>query len=67
MSGATLFWGLLFSSIGTGFCIYAAKQRAPIPLLCGAGLLICPYLVSNVLLLIALGLVLCAVPAFFRD
>lgn len=67
MGSSVLLWGVLFSSIGAGFCIYAARQKAPILLLCGAGLLICPYVVSNVMLLIALGIALCAIPAFFRD
>lgn len=67
MVGSALLWGVLFSSIGAGFCIYAARQKAPIPLLCGAALMIFPYFVSNVILLIALGIALCAIPAFFRD
>jgi predicted membrane protein len=67
VSGWSLLWGVMFSSIGAGFCIYAARQRAPIPLLCGAGLIICPYVLSNPFALIAVGIALCAVPVFFRD
>jgi predicted membrane protein len=67
MSVSTLLWGVLFSSIGAGFCIYAKRQRAPVPLICGVALLICPFVVSNVIVLIVSGIVLCAVPYFFRD
>jgi hypothetical protein len=67
MSEGTLLWGVLFSSIGVGFCIYGRKQRAPVPLLCGIGLVVYPYFVPNVPALIAIGLVLCAIPYFFRQ
>ena len=66
VSAATLLWGALFGSIGVGFCIYGKRQRAPIPLICGIGLIVYPYFVPNVLALVALGIVLCAIPYFFR-
>jgi hypothetical protein len=64
---AWLLWGLLYGSIGLGFFIYGRKQRAPIPLLCGVALMVFPYFVSNVLLLVAIGALLIAIPYFFRD
>jgi predicted membrane protein len=63
---SAVLWGLLFGSIGLGFFIYGKRQRAVVPLVCGLILMICPYLVSNTILLVALGLVLVAVPYFFR-
>jgi hypothetical protein len=63
---SSLFWGLLFGSIGLGFLIYGRKQRAVVPLVCGLGLMLFPYFVSNTILLIAIGLVLMAIPYFFR-
>ena len=66
MSEGTLLWGVLFSSIGVGFCIYGKRQQAPVPLLCGIGLVIYPYFIPNVLAVIAIGIVLCAIPYFFR-
>jgi hypothetical protein len=66
MSEGILLWGVLFSSIGVGFCIYGKRQQAPVPLLCGIGLVVYPYFVANVLVLIAIGIVLCAIPYFFR-
>ncbi len=66
MSEGTLLWGLLFGSIGVGFCIYGKRQRAAVPLLCGIGLVAYPYFVPNVYALIAIGIALCAIPYFFR-
>jgi hypothetical protein len=64
---ATLLWGLLFGSIGTGYVIYGHKQRAPIPLIVGVCLMVFPYLVPNVYLLVGIGIALCVVPYFFRE
>jgi len=66
VSEATLLWGLLFSSIGLGFFLYGKKQRAVVPLVCGLVLMIYPYFIANVLLLIGVGIVFCAVPYFLK-
>jgi predicted membrane protein len=61
-----LLWGLLFGSIGLGFVIYGRRQRAVVPLLCGAALMIFPYFVSNSVVLVAIGVLLIAIPYFLR-
>ena len=66
MSTSSLLWGLLFGSIGLGFVIYGRKQRAVVPLLCGLGLMVFPYFVSNSILLVVMGVMLMAIPYFFR-
>jgi len=66
MNEATLLWGLLFGSIGLGFFLYGKKQRAVVPLVCGLALMVFPYFVSNVVLLVCIGVVLMAVPYFLR-
>lgn len=66
MSVATLWWGLLFGSVGLGFFLYGKKQRSPIPMVCGLALMIYPYFIGNTLLLVAIGIVLMAVPYFIR-
>jgi len=63
---ATLYWGLLFGSIGLGFFVYGKKQHAVIPFVCGLALMVFPYFVSNNWLLAAIGAALCAVPYFVR-
>jgi hypothetical protein len=66
MDTASLLWGLLFGSIGLGFVIYGKKQRMAVPLVCGLALMIFPYFVSNSFLMVAMGIVLMALPYFFR-
>jgi hypothetical protein len=63
---AQLLWGLLFGSIGLGFFIYGKKQRAVVPLVCGLALMVFPYFVSNVMLLVGIGVLLMALPCFLR-
>ncbi|HMD73461.1 MAG TPA: hypothetical protein VKG05_06340 [Steroidobacteraceae bacterium] len=64
---AQMLWGLLFGSIGLAFAIYGRKQRSPVPLLCGIGLMIYPWFVANTFLLVAVGAILTALPYFFRQ
>jgi hypothetical protein len=66
MEVSTLLWGVLFSSVGLGFFIYGKKQRAPVPLVCGIALMIYPYFIPNVFALVAIGIVLSAIPYFLR-
>ncbi len=66
MNSATLLWGLLFSSIGMGFFIYGRKQTRAVPLVCGIVLMVYPYFVSSTLWLVAIGVLLCAIPYFVR-
>ena len=66
LNTSSLLWGLLFGSVGLGFFVYGRKQRAVVPLVCGLLLMVFPYFVSNVALLVVLGIVLCGVPYFFR-
>jgi hypothetical protein len=63
---AWLLWGLLFGSIGLGYFIYGKKQRAVVPLVCGLVLMIFPYFVTNLMLLVAIGVLLIAIPYFLR-
>jgi len=66
LNEAWLLWGLLFSSVGLGFFLYGKKQRAVVPLVCGLVLMIFPYFISNTILLVAIGIVLTAIPYFVR-
>ena len=67
MDAGVLLWGLLFSSIGLGLFLYGKKQRAVVPLVCGLVLMIYPYFIPNVIALVAIGVVLTAVPYFFKS
>lgn len=65
-STANLLWGVVFSSIGLGFFIYGKKQQKLVPLLCGLVLMVYPYFVPATLPLVAIGVVLSAIPYFVR-
>lgn len=58
----TLFLGLIFGTIGTAYLIYGRKQHDGMSLIVGFLLIIYPYIFSNALLIIAIGIVLSAVP-----
>lgn len=66
METSSLLLGLVFSSIGAGFFLYGRKQRLPVPLVCGLALMVYPYFISSNALLIAIGVVLIAIPYFLR-
>ena len=59
---SVLMWGLVFGSIGLGLFIYGKKQGALIPLICGAVLMVMPYVTANVYVLVLLGAVLTVAP-----
>lgn len=63
---ASLLWGLLFGSVGLGFFVYGKKERAIVPLACGFFLMVFPYFVTNLFLLVGVGLLLMAIPYFVR-
>jgi hypothetical protein len=65
-SEAWLLWGVVFGSVGLAYFVYGKKQQRFVPLLCGIALMAFPYFISNTVLLVVVGLVLSAVPYFFR-
>ena len=65
-SSAQIMWGMLFGAIGLGFFIYGQRQRAIIPFVVGVALFVFPYIISNVYLLVFVGVVLVAIPYFIR-
>jgi len=66
-SAASILWGILFGSVGLGYFIYGKRQTRLVPLLCGIGLMVFPYFVSNTIALVAVGCALLAGPYFFRE
>ena len=65
MSTASLLWGVLFGSAGLGLFVYGKKQRAVVPFACGLALIVLPYVISNVFLLVGVGVALAAIPFVF--
>ena len=65
-SEAELLWGVLFGSVGLGFFLYGKKQERLVPLVCGLALMVYPYFMPNAVALVLMGVVLIAIPYFFR-
>jgi len=67
MEGTSLLiWGMLFGAVGLGFFAYGKKQKAVVPLFTGVALFIFPYFISNVYMLVMVGVVLVVLPYFVR-
>ncbi len=64
--GTTLMMSVLFSSIGAGYFLYGKKQRQVVPLLTGFALCVYPYFLSNGYAIVAVGMLLTAVPWLLR-
>ncbi len=62
-----LFLGLIFSSIGLAYFIYGKKQQMFVPLLVGIALMGYTFFVSDWIAIVAIGVVLSALPYFFRS
>jgi hypothetical protein len=65
-SEASLVWGILFGSFGLAYFMYGKKQKKIIPLLCGLGLMLFPYFVTNVTLIVIIGILLVVMPWFIK-
>jgi predicted membrane protein len=67
MEGSSLLiWGMLFGAIGLGFFTYGKRQKAIVPLFTGIALFIFPYFLSNVYMLLIIGVILVVLPYFVR-
>jgi len=64
MDTTNLILGLIFSSIGVGYFIYGRKQSNIVTRYCGIALVLYPYLVTDTLALVAVGVGLMLVPRF---
>lgn len=66
MSTSLLVLGVLFGSVGLGFFVYGTRQKSIVPLVCGFGLMLAPYLITNVVVLVVVGVALVVVPYFIK-
>jgi len=67
MDANSIFVGVIAGLIGSGYLWYGKKQQKAAPMICGALLIIFPYVVDNAWVLLLGGVALCAAPFFFRD
>jgi hypothetical protein len=66
MGESTIWWGLLFGTLGIGYFVYGKRQRMVMALTSGIALMVFPYFVSNALLIGLIGALLLALPFLFR-
>jgi hypothetical protein len=67
MEGSSwLIWAMVFGAIGLGFFTYGKKQKAIVPLFTGIALFIFPYFISNVYILVIIGVILMMTPYFVK-
>lgn len=64
MNTDSLWLSFLFGTIGTGYVVYGRKQRKLVPLVCGIGLFVAPYVMDNPWILGGASLALMGVPFF---
>lgn len=64
--GSVLLWGMLFGSLGLGYLTYGKRQKKVMPFACGLALMVFPYFVTNLWLLLGIGVVLSVLPYFIR-
>lgn len=62
----SLIVGLIFGSIGVGYCIYGRKQSNFVAFLAGLFLIGLPYAIDNNFILIGASLVIMASPKFIK-
>ena len=64
MDTAILVWGLIFSSIGIGYFIYGRRQSNMVVRWCGLALILYPYLMTDALTMVAVGVGIMLIPRF---
>ncbi len=60
MDAAWLLWSSLISLIGLAVFVYGRRQRRGAPLIVGITLMVYPYFVSNLWMLVGIGVLLLA-------
>ena len=56
----------ILAALGIGYFIYGKRQKKPISMACGIGLLGYTYTVTDPIIIVTIGLVLMAIPVFMR-
>ena len=58
----SLFWGLIFGSIGSGYFLYGKNQQHVVALLSGIALCVIPYVATTALWMIPLSAIFLVLP-----
>jgi hypothetical protein len=66
LDATTILLQLFLGLLGFSFFIYGKKQKSLMPLISGVGLMVIPYFISNVWLLIVVGVVFVFLPKMVK-
>jgi hypothetical protein len=66
LDSTSLIVGLIFGSIGVGYCIYGKKQSNLVAFLAGIFLIGLPYAIENNAMLIVISLIIMVLPKFIK-
>lgn len=66
MDTLSLIVGLIFGSIGIGYCIYGKKQRHLVAFISGLFLIGLPYAFDNIPILIVISIAIMVAPKFIK-
>ena len=58
--------GVLFGAIGLGLFVYGKQRKRMAALLCGIGLMVCPYFIPNVYILVLACVVMTVLPFIIK-
>jgi len=67
MDMTSLMVSLLFGTVGMGFLMYGKSMSSLVAIGAGLGLMIAPYLITNMVLLVVVGLALMGTPFYLRE
>jgi hypothetical protein len=66
MDTATILWSLLFGAIGMGYFIYGKRQAQVVIRYTGLALMLFPYVVSDTVVMVIIGVLLLILPRFIK-
>ena len=67
MTMSVILLAILFGLVGTGYVMYAKNAGELFPALFGIGLMVFPYFITNVWILLIVGVALMAGPFLLRN
>jgi hypothetical protein len=62
MDMTSVMLSMLFGTVGLGYLMYGKKALELVPMGVGLALMVCPYFISNVVVLLAVCITLAVVP-----
>ena len=65
--GPSFVFSIIFGLIGTVYFMYGKRQQKYVPMFVGIGLGVYPYFITNVVAVVAIGVILMAAPFLMTE